>query len=602
MSGARPDPAAGDVPVDERGEKRVRPRFTVDLDRDGGVEKAESAEERRKRNAHPDNRAARREYMHSEEGRAANRKAQENYRRDHPERVDAQQKARSTHGESGETNHKCAKCDAKGTHKHHTDYNGGPVQWLCHTHHVKAHHPKSDLGKSETSTMSKSSDATTTLEPFAKCGGSMDRSAWYDKYYATPLYAEALQVERDYLARERDAVQYAAPKQTGPSAWEKYDEARRKLELKALDLKIKEAKKVEKSMTSNDLFKSILGRDAFAVGPTDLSKALPPAFLKKPGAGKGDDGDAKDDKPGADASPADKKKAFLDKFKKALDDAKKALDALDSVKKSLSSVPMVDHPRPGATSTIGATDGGDPTGANKTTVPMVDHPRPGGGGAMDKSEKKKADIDDEYAEAMGKARSALDTCMKSFVGYAELGDGLGTNGGPVGAVTPGQGQSAPAGEPFGTLGSMNGMPSPEQGAESQLSEDDTSIEGEHGSGQKPLASHAPGGAASGLVTSVHQVMGGDVSAGSGSVEGSMSKSGALAPNAEYARQLAARRQATADGVRAIVGSGSEDVRIAGILEKSQAAGRGGNVQFEPVQLRPRRVDMVYRPGILIPND
>lgn len=585
VSGARPDPAAESIATDEKTEHRVRPRFVVDAP---AVSKAETAEERRKRNAHPDNRAARREYMSTPEGRAANRKAQENYREAHPERVAAQQKARTTHGESDGSNHKCAKCDARGTHKHHTDYSGGPVQWLCHTHHVKAHHPKSDLGKS----MTIKTDAA--LEPLAKCDNYSSSGNWYDKYYGTALYAEALQVERDYIARDRSAPEFVAPKKAGPSPWEKYDEARRKLEIKALDLKIKEAKKVEKSMTSNDLFKSIMGRDPFETGPTDLAKAMPP-WLKpkdgaKPGAKDGDDDKDTDD---PKASPEDKKKAFAAKFKKSYDAAQKALAEAAAMRKSdpasvgggMTSVPMVDHPRPGASSTQGS-GGEDPSKANTTTVPMVDHPRPGGGGAMDKSAKKEPDVDDAYAEAMGKARAAMDECMKSFVAYAALGDGLGTSGAAVGATTPGAGQSMTDDAPYG--GAMHGMPSPDQGTETQLSEDDTSIASELSPGQKPLAAHAPGQGSAQLESSVNQTM---------------SKSGALAPSYEYAKALAERRQGLSrDSVRAIVGSGSEDERIAGVLAKAEAAGHGLSVQHEPVQIRPRRVEQVYRPALIVPNE
>jgi hypothetical protein len=105
-----------------------------------------SKEAERRANAHPDARARRRAYMRSDKGKEANRKAQENYRENYPEKVAAQQKAR-THGSSG---HKCARCGAPATHKHHTSYSGGgEFEWLCHPHHVKAHHPKSNITKAD---------------------------------------------------------------------------------------------------------------------------------------------------------------------------------------------------------------------------------------------------------------------------------------------------------------------------------------------------------------------------------------------------------------------------------------------------------------------
>jgi hypothetical protein len=85
--------------------------------------------------------------MSSEKGQAANRKAQKNYRSSHPEKVKAQQKARSAGADSGR---RC-KCGAPATHKHHTSYgsDGGSIEYLCHKHHVKRHHPTSNITKGE---------------------------------------------------------------------------------------------------------------------------------------------------------------------------------------------------------------------------------------------------------------------------------------------------------------------------------------------------------------------------------------------------------------------------------------------------------------------
>src|SRR3990167_5393607 len=109
------------------------------------VKSEESAEARRERNAKPHNRAARREYNRSKPGLVAHRKAQEEYKTEHPERVTAQNKAR--HAKGSANGHKCASCGKAATHFHHTSYDGDGTsgRWLCHEHHVKGHLPKSNL-------------------------------------------------------------------------------------------------------------------------------------------------------------------------------------------------------------------------------------------------------------------------------------------------------------------------------------------------------------------------------------------------------------------------------------------------------------------------
>lgn len=102
----------------------------------------ESKETRRIRNARDHNRAARREYAKTPEGRAAQKRAIEKYRASNPEKVQAHERARDKDGEG----RKCARCDAKAVHKHHhKGYKTDAVTWLCHAHHVKAHHPKSNI-------------------------------------------------------------------------------------------------------------------------------------------------------------------------------------------------------------------------------------------------------------------------------------------------------------------------------------------------------------------------------------------------------------------------------------------------------------------------
>lgn len=108
---------------------------------------AQKTEAKRKQNATPEARAARAAY-NREHGKDKHIKAQYNYRRRHPERYAAQQKANS---ESSGGSHSCKVCGKAAKHKHHTSYSGGGKwEWLCHAHHVKRHHPKSDLGKSMT--------------------------------------------------------------------------------------------------------------------------------------------------------------------------------------------------------------------------------------------------------------------------------------------------------------------------------------------------------------------------------------------------------------------------------------------------------------------
>jgi hypothetical protein len=105
---------------------------------------SKTAEQMRRHNAHPKARERRRLYMRSEKGKMANRKAQVTYRKTQPAKVAAQQKVRSAGSDAG---HRCH-CGKPATHKHHTSYGGGgKIQWLCHAHHVRAHHPKSNLGK-----------------------------------------------------------------------------------------------------------------------------------------------------------------------------------------------------------------------------------------------------------------------------------------------------------------------------------------------------------------------------------------------------------------------------------------------------------------------
>jgi hypothetical protein len=642
----------------------------------------ESAADRRERNAKPEHRAARREYMKTPEGRAANRKAQENYRAKHPERVAAQHTARSEHGESSTAGHECAVCGKPAIHKHHTDY-GDPrrVRWLCHEHHVKAHHPKSNLGEKSMH------DVEMVIE---KCGGP--DVPWFERYAGTPFYVEAMEIERDHVVAppndEDDAKYHAArgrlrakhlswrireqkkreaaakvakagehpdpheapPKkhrETGatessdyadPTAhrypihreanvraaisyfsmprnygkygsseraavWGRIMRAAKRFGIEVDDTSVPGSRgeeKKEKSM-SDELFEAIMQRDPFST-EAPMMKAKD----DDRDDGDGDDaenGDAKRLPPWLRNAKKDAKKA-----EKALREARDAVLVSKSMRKALSSAAMVDHPRPGATSTMSATDG-DP-GRGTTTVPMVDHPRPGGGSAADMGQASKAhgmphgvgvarpkgasthDIDDEVAEADEKALKSIDAALKSLEALSgsfqkalstkeEMGDGTGRGGGQIGAAqTSADLARAPGdidGSPFGSLGSMNGMPSVGPGATEMWSEDDRDVESQMSDGKRPLEQSVPSGSA-GLESSVRQVMGGDVSAGGGGVEKSIARHGALGAQISFENE-AARAQIMAKG--GVVYSNAEDNRIAALMAKSDAAGFGGTVLGEP---------------------
>ncbi len=190
----------------------------------------EDPEARRARNAKPENRAARRDYMHSAEGQAANRKAQENYKRAHPERVDAQNKARHAVGESGGGGHKCARCGAKAEHKHHTSYGGDgtAVKWLCHTCHVKAHHPQSNLGEKAEKAMAYVTTGQLRQAAIAKGmndgGGSGSGPNWFEQYRGTPFFERALGLEQRHIRHEIERRQKRQKNESLEAEAEQVDE------------------------------------------------------------------------------------------------------------------------------------------------------------------------------------------------------------------------------------------------------------------------------------------------------------------------------------------------------------------------------------------
>ncbi len=227
-------------------EKVKKSVFTIDV----AKASKEHPDKRRERNARPHNREARKNYMKTAAGKAANNKAQRNYRSRHPERYSAQQKAR-TDGAGG---HKCARCGKPAVHKHHLSYdNHANYEWLCHTHHVKAHHPKSNLKKA-TEGSAKEGDMTQAnfVLPLKKSDSpeigtqtgaqytvrldvlnwvqgltvngesAMQKSFsaeaqkgfdflkgmygddWYEQFYSSPYYAEAIRTCAEYKRKCRD--------------------------------------------------------------------------------------------------------------------------------------------------------------------------------------------------------------------------------------------------------------------------------------------------------------------------------------------------------------------------------------------------------------
>lgn len=94
----------------------------------------------RKRSMLPHRIAARRAYDATLPGKRARRKARQNQRRIHPERIKARYELGAAVRAGRIKPQPCIKCGSTRTHAHHPDYNKPlTVVWLCVTHHREVH-------------------------------------------------------------------------------------------------------------------------------------------------------------------------------------------------------------------------------------------------------------------------------------------------------------------------------------------------------------------------------------------------------------------------------------------------------------------------------
>lgn len=518
-------------------EKRVRPRFVMGAKPSPIGEPAsprqsqpetkgepetetqksdEHPDDRRERNARPHNRAARREYMKTPAGAAANRKAQENYRSSHPERVAAQHQARHAHGESGDAGHKCAVCGKPATHKHHNEgYGSGKgdrIRWLCHTHHVKAHHPKSNLGESKEKSMS---NTPKVFEQIMK-GAILESGNSAGTASATELRQRIAKAELKYAKATKKAVDAEARLTAMKSGQPMVDHPRPGA---SSSMGATTGGSSELTGGGEQHVPMVEHPRPGASAGGDTSKANPFASGKfKPFPKKGEKDDDKDDD--GKGGNKDGKTAKPNPFAKRKEEASKAGKGFGGF-------------------------GGKP-------------PSPGEDDEHDEETKKSLESMTEselaayraaaLAKAAGRA-SEIETLRKalSTIEHGEAGTGAGaTTGATKTSAELGRGPGDEDASPFGTLGSMNGMPSVSPGQTVILSEDDDDVNAQLHGGEGALERTVPHGGASGLEASVHQVMGGDISAGSGSVSkstGSLSLSGsgrlgAIGSDATYANEAA----------------------------------------------------------------
>jgi hypothetical protein len=306
----------------------------------------------------------------------------------------------------------------------------------------------------------------------------------------------------------------------------------------------------------------------------DLKKGLPPWLKdkKKDGDKDDDDDDGKgDDKKDGKKPPFGKgvglpRQAGMGASKRGDDDVDEAMD--DDAKKSLVAIGRA----------------GGAAGLQK---------------AIDEAFQR-ASASKERIRDLSKALSTVEhgeagQAGASRIGASQTSAELGGSGGA--------GDTSNA-EPFGSLGSMNGMPSgADPGQDTKLSEDDRDVGSQMSDGQSALESTMQHGT-SDLNSSVGQVMGGDISHGSGMAKGlgasTSGRMGALgggaqqtmsAANAQHAASLGygiappapaptdrSRGREWAQGM--VHYSTNEDARVADLMSKSSsggAAGQGGSV-------------------------
>lgn len=298
----------------------------------------------------------------------------------------------------------------------------------------------------------------------------------------------------------------------------------------------------------------------------DLKKGLPP-WLKDKKDGDGKDDDKDDAKTGKKAPPFGKKDDD--------DEAKKAglprgfgrhVEGSKNEGESIVDAPDTDAEK--SLEVIGR-EGGEPAlqKAMQDAFAMATTAR----GRVRMLSKALSTI--EHGEAGGAGSSAIGASQTS----AALGG------------TQGAGDTSNA-EPFGSLGSMNGMPSVEAGQSVQLSEDDREPASQLTDGQNALERTMTHGSA-GLEMSANQVMGGDASSGGGMAKGGygdLPRGGAFGGQAQQAVQAAraaenaklgygipAPAPAPTDRSRGrewsqgmVHYSTNEDSRVAGLMEKS----------------------------------
>lgn len=492
----------------------------------------ETKADRRLRNAKSEHRAARREYMKTPEGHAVHRQAQADYRDKNPSKIAAHHAARAEHGD-GPSGHRCARCGKPAEHKHHPDYGDKTkVEWLCQEHHVKAHHPKSNL-------------AEKSMNDLAKCS-SGDNPKWYDKYRFTPLYVEALQIEKDWLEREPEV--YSPPKSSGPSPWVKYDKARSKLEAKLLDHQIKQAKKdakeAEKSMIeTNDIFKSIMAGEI-------LSKA---------------------DLPVVSATDAALRAAY-----KAERQARAAVrKARQDIAYAELLVKAEKHGHDQKAIDEEAEEASEKAEASRAEADD----------AVQKAEAAKARVDPSDYAAYRKSRdSVAKALVNAEYGEAGLNSAQARDEGVRGGVTHG----STAEEPRKT--SSMGMPSPERAREQIFSADDRPVDQQMDPGEGALERVIPGHSAANQVAETvrreamstrKSLLSGLGALGGGAQQdvlearNDVAKSMSAAPeDIVFGLNPAAPGHPRGDGLVATY-SNAEDERIMALVRKSEAAGHPG---------------------------
>lgn len=567
----------------------------------------ETKEARRERNARPHNRAARRAYMRSEQGRRVADRAKARYASRHPERARAQAHAQAT--QDAPESHRCKVCGKPAEHRHHPDYGSpGSVEWLCHTHHVKAHHPRSNLSEKSQrgvggaggggggSAVNFDPDASAAVLSLSLDGGRADDMKLEDfdedalvegaahELEHTDDPETAVEIAMDHLAEDPHYYEKLerAAKATPPAEYRRqgattaddyadpknfkypiHDEAHVRAALSYFSM----PKNREKySPEERAAISSRIERRAKRFGiETEKEKAVNDIFKaimsRDAFCAKSDDNDADDDGKNMDKGPD----GGMSGGGMGGGDAARMYRACDA--EAMKSHVALER----ASVAIDAARTFIDSARRLAKGPVPGMPR------SIAHQKREPDVDDEAAEAEEKAlvralgqleraeaavksaRASSDTILKAL---AMVEHGESTSGDSLGASRALPGSTAP--DPT-EAGSMHGMPSVSPGQAVTFSADDHGL----APGKGALESTVPSGSA-GLESSVNVAM---------------SKAGALGASAtfENERQRAAlnkgaRGLGQSAGVVLTIPSTSEDLRISALLEK---AGPGGSVMPEP---------------------